>query len=516
MTGVSVTGEIDAPLPGPADFAAWRGQARRFLAAGLPPALVSWRVAGEAPGLFASAAPPETAAVSASVPRSFLEAAETAIRHRDPQRFALLYRLLWRLAHDEPGLMQVATDPDVLRLHAMAKSVRRDAHKMHAFVRFRCVGMADAPDEDCGADPAGAHYVAWFEPEHHILEAEAGFFIRRFAGLRWSILTPEASAHWDGVTLRMGPGGTRREAPAEDAHEALWRAYYRSVFNPARLKPAAMRAEMPVKYWRNLPEAREIRGLIADAPRRTAEMLARGVSAPALRRQRPPPAAAVQPTALPDVAETMPADLFSRVEDPAAALAALRAGLMGRNDLPPWTAASTQPVFGEGPLGAPLMFVGEQPGDEEDLAGRPFVGPAGRLFDRAAAEAGIDRSATYVTNAVKHFKFKPTGRRRLHQSPDAGDITYYRPFLKREIELVAPGLVVSLGATALRALTGKPLPITRVRGEMIEAPEGFRIFPTVHPSYLLRLPDPASKEREYARFIADLVAAREAADRLGS
>jgi uracil-DNA glycosylase len=161
------------------------------------------------------------------------------------------------------------------------------------------------------------------------------------------------------------------------------------------------------------------------------------------------------------------------------------------------------------------MFVGEQPGDEEDLAGRPFVGPAGRLFDRAAAEAGIDRSAAYVTNAVKHFKFKPTGRRRLHQSPDAGDIAYYRPFLKREIELVAPGLVVSLGATALRALTGKPLAITRVRGEMIEAPEGFRIFPTVHPSYLLRLPDPAGKEREYARFVADLAAAREAADRLG-
>jgi uracil-DNA glycosylase len=531
VTSLSATGEIDAVLPGPADFAAWRGQARRFLAAGLPPAHLSWRVAGEAPGLFASATPPETvaplsASVTASVPRSFLEAAETAIRHRDPERFALLYRLLWRLAHGEPGLMQVATEPDVLRLQAMAKSVRRDAHKMHAFVRFRCVEMA----EECGADPAGAHYVAWFEPEHHILEAEAGFFIRRFAGLRWSILTPEASAHWDGATLRMGPGGTRREAPAEDAHEALWRAYYRSVFNPARLKPAAMRAEMPVKYWRNLPEAREIRGLIAEAPRRTAEMLARGVSAmlphgasamlphgasaPGLRRQRPPQAA-VQPTDLPDVAETMPADLFSRVEDPAAALAALRAGLMGRNDLPPWTAASTQPVFGEGPLGAPLMFVGEQPGDEEDLAGRPFVGPAGRLFDRAAAEAGIDRSAAYVTNAVKHFKFKPTGRRRLHQSPDAGDIAYYRPFLKREIELVAPGLVVSLGATALRALTGKPLAITRVRGEMIEAPEGFRIFPTVHPSYLLRLPDPAGKEREYARFVADLAAAREAADQLG-
>ncbi|RAI61036.1 uracil-DNA glycosylase [Roseicella frigidaeris] len=501
---------MDAPLPGPADFPAWRAQARCLLAADLPPAAVAWRVAGEAPALFARDRVPETAPLTASVPRRFVEAAETAIRHRDPDRFALLYRLLWRLARGEPGLLQVATDPDILRLSAMVRAVRRDAHKMHAFLRFRCVGT-EAPGE---AGPA-AHYVAWFEPDHHILEAETGFFIRRFAGLRWSILTPEASAHWDGETLRMGPGGTRREAPAEDAHEELWRAYYRSVFNPARLKPAAMRAEMPVKYWRNLPEAREIPRLIAEAPQRVAGMLARGAAPPAARRQRPP-SRPVQPMPLPDVAETMPADLFSRIEDPAAALTALRAELMGRNDLPSWTAASTQPVFGEGPLGAALMFIGEQPGDEEDLAGRPFVGPAGRLFDRAATEAGIDRSAAYVTNAVKHFKFKPTGRRRLHQSPDAGDITYYRPFLKREIELVAPGLVVSLGATALRALTGKPLAITRVRGEVIEAPEGFRIFPTVHPSYLLRLPDPAGKEREYARFVADLAAAREMAERPGA
>jgi len=174
---------------------------------------------------------------------------------------------------------------------------------------------------------------------------------------------------------------------------------------------------------------------------------------------------------------------------------------------PLWERA-TQGVPGEGPRRARIMLVGEQPGDEEDLAGRPFVGPAGRLFNRAAEEAGIDRPAAYVTNAVKHFKFKPTGRRRLHQSPDAGDITYYRPFLKREIELVAPRLVVSLGATALRALTGKPLAITKVRGEVIETADGLRVFPTVHPSYLLRLPDPESKEREYARFVADLRAAK--------
>jgi DNA polymerase len=367
---------------------------------------------------------------------------------------------------------------------------------MHAFVRFRRIETEDGP-----------RFVAWFEPEHHILEAEAGFFVRRFAGMRWSILTPGASAHWDGAALTMGPGARRSDAPAEDAHEDLWRAYYASVFNPARLKPDAMRAEMPVKYWRNLPEARLIPRLIAEAPKRAAAMVERGASAPALRRQRNVHWPA-QPLAASDVTGTMPADLFTATADPKEALAALRAEMLALNSLPPWTAEATQMVFGEGPVGAPLVFVGEQPGDEEDIAGRPFVGPAGRLFNKALEEAGVTRDEAYVTNAVKHFKFKPTGRRRLHQSPDAGDIAYYRPFLKREIDLVGPELVVTLGATALRALSGKPLAINKSRGEVIPMADGPPIFPTVHPSYLLRLPDPDSKAREYERFVADLKRAK--------
>lgn len=493
---------IGVLLPGPADLSAWRAEARRLLAAGIPPEQVEWRVAGEGRGLFGTAAPPKDApgeapapaqaAAAARVPRRFLELAEVAIRHRDPARFALLYRLLWRLTHGEPEALEVPTDPDLVRLEAMAKSVRRDAHKMHAFLRFRPL---PAPEEGGG----GTHHIAWFEPEHHILEAEAGFFIRRFAGMRWSILTPAASAHWDGATLRMGPGASRRDAPPEDAGDDLWRAYYAAIFNPARLKPAAMRAEMPVKYWRNMPEAKEIPRLMREAPREVAAMVARGATAPAPRRQR-----AMHLAPVPDVEAGMASDLFTRTDDPAAALLALREELRARNDLPPWTANATQPVFGEGPPGAPLMFVGEQPGDEEDIAGRPFVGPAGRLFNRALEEAGIPRAETYVTNAVKHFKFTPTGRRRLHQSPDAGDITYYRPFLKREIGLVGPQLLVTLGATALRAVTGRPLAIGKVRGEVMRTEDGLALLPTVHPSYLLRLPDPEAKEREYARFLADL------------
>ncbi|MBX9698088.1 MAG: UdgX family uracil-DNA binding protein [Acetobacteraceae bacterium] len=201
------------------------------------------------------------------------------------------------------------------------------------------------------------------------------------------------------------------------------------------------------------------------------------------------------------------ASLFA-TPDGAATLDALRQDLATRNDLPDWAAAATQAVFGEGPVGADLLLVGEQPGDEEDRAGRPFVGPAGRLLDRALAEAGIARDAAYVTNAVKHFKFTPTGRRRLHQGPNAGDIAYYRPFLRREIALVGPRLLVSLGATALRALTGKPLAVTRVRGEVTQDMDARPLLPTIHPSYLLRLPDAEAKEREYARFLADLRLAR--------
>jgi DNA polymerase len=477
---------IEAVLPGPADFAAWRVAARGLIGAGVAPDAVAWRMAGEAPGLFGGETPVPAPGLSFPVPRAFVELAEIAIRHRDAERFALLYRTLWRITHGEPALMQVATDPDILRLSAMAKSVRRDAHKMHAFLRFRQVETE-----------AGTRHIAWFEPDHHIEEAEAGFFIRRFAQLRWSIVTPKRSLHWDGQEIALGPGGRRADVPADDAVAPLWRAYYAAIFNPARLKPGAMRAEMPRKYWRNLPEAADIPRLMAEAPQRVAAMLAREAMAPKPNRQKPSTAPRVEPDM----------NLLDAGTDRNAALAALARELAGRNDLPDFARRATQPVFGEGPLDATMMFVGEQPGDEEDIQGRPFVGPAGRLFDRALAEAGIPRDGAYVTNAVKHFRFTPSGKRRLHQTPEAGDIAWYRPFLLREIGIVSPRLLVGLGATALRALTGKPVPVLKARGTVLPGPEGIPVFATVHPSYLLRIPDEEGQKRAYAAFVDDLRAA---------
>ena len=167
-------------------------------------------------------------------------------------------------------------------------------------------------------------------------------------------------------------------------------------------------------------------------------------------------------------------------------------------------------VFGEGPPDATTMFVGEQPGDQEDLQGRPFVGPAGQVLDRALREAGIDRSAVYVTNAVKHFKFVQRGKRRLHQKPDTGEIEACKFWNLRELELIRPRLVVALGGTAAQSLLGKQVTIGRERGHLRAWGEGARLLITVHPSFILRVPEEAAKEHEYRRLVADLAIVKEA------
>ena len=452
-----------------ADLAGFRDAARRLAAAGIPPERVSWTVA-DAPDLFGAAADAAQAPPLA-LPRPVAALIPQVVPHRDPERYGLLYAVIWRVLHGERHLLEVGSDPLVHRLHRLSKAIGRDLHKMHAFLRFRRT-------EEAGAE----RYVAWFEPDHHILEAAAPFFVRRFQSMRWSILTPDGSAHWDGTALRLGPPGRREDVPAGDGFEDGWRTYYETTFNPARTNLRAMRAEMPKKYWRNMPETAAIPDLVRGAAARTAQMIERGPTLPARRE----PARAV--AAMAD-------------QDPTS-LDALNAIIRRSEPLVP---GATQAVLGEGPLGASVVFVGEQPGDQEDRQGRPFVGPAGQLLSRALEEAGIDRGASYLTNAVKHFKFTLRGKRRIHEKPTAGEVSHYRWWLDRELDFVAPKLVVALGATAVLALTGKSIPITRARGPFrFERFDGrFQGFITVHPSYLLRLPDEA-KEEAYAAFVADL------------
>jgi uracil-DNA glycosylase family protein len=184
-------------------------------------------------------------------------------------------------------------------------------------------------------------------------------------------------------------------------------------------------------------------------------------------------------------------------------LKSLRAEAADCRACPLWKDA-TQTVFGEGPQHAPAMLVGEQPGDKEDRAGKPFVGPAGLMLDRALQEAGIDRKKVYVTNAVKHFKFLPHGKIRLHQKPTTPEIKACRQWYERELASIKPALVVAMGATAAQSVFGKITPINKNRGRPIDLAEGITALVTVHPSYLLRLPDAEARAREYARFVDDL------------
>lgn len=230
-----------------------------------------------------------------------------------------------------------------------------------------------------------------------------------------------------------------------------------------------------------------------------------------VERNLPPPSSLSPPR------ETMEGPVARGIAEKQAAeitsLADARAAVQGCTRCPLYQYAS-QAVFGEGPKSAEVMFVGEQPGDQEDLAGRPFVGPAGQLFDAALEKAGIDRSTVYVTNAVKHFKFVQRGKRRIHNKPDSGEIEACRWWIEHERELIRPPVTVALGATAARSLLDKAVTISRVRGAPLKAEDGSEVWVTVHPSFLLRIPEEDRKREERALFVRDLKRIKQRADEL--
>ena len=470
----------EAVLPSASGFEAWREHARRLKLAGAAPEAVVWRTETTAASLFAEPPPEAPAEATFTAPRAFVALARDLSMHRDTRRFALLYRLLWRLG-DQPRLLEIASDPDVAEANLMRRGVREAIHKMHAFVRFRRV-----------ESEADETYVAWFEPPHRVALAGADFFVQRMANLRFSILTPDVAVHWDGQGLTTTPGVDRAQAPDEDALEDCWRTYYASIFNPARLNPKVMTQHMARKYWRNLPEAALIPQMVAGAQARADAMVKAEPTAPSRRAER--------------IAERQVRETRLDPAETPASLADVAKGISQCRRCPLWRDA-TQAVPGEGPQAARLMLVGEQPGDQEDLAGRPFIGPAGQLLDRALAEAGAPRGAFYVTNAVKHFKHELRGKRRLHKSPNAGEVQACRWWLDAERALVGPKVIVALGATAARAVLGRPVSVLTARGEAGVLDDGALGFVTVHPSYLLRIPDEAARARAYAAFVDDLRAA---------
>jgi len=469
---------VRVQLASETDVAGFRAHARQLLATGIAPDAVVWATRADDGDLFGDSDSRALIAPTAPVqvphvPPSFIALCETVALHRDPQRYALLYRLLWRFAH-EPQLRHDPLDADVLQARQMAHAVGRDIHKMRAFVRFRRV-------ERAGEAPL---HVAWFEPDHYIVEANAPWFMRRFTQMHWAILTPERSAAWDGEHLLLQPGARREDAPAADAGEQLWLTYYRSIFNPARLKLEMMTKEMPRRYWKNLPEAQLITPLAAHAHAVAGEMVAReGTQPRRVIRERVSAPAPVLP------AGTLEA-LRTEVQD-------CRACPLG--------ALATQAVHGEGARGG-VMFVGEQPGDQEDLAGQLFVGPAGQLLHRGLDAAGVSREHAYFTNAVRHFGFQLRGRRRIHKTPGQREIAACSRWLEEEIALVKPQVLIALGATAARSLLGRPVAITSERGQWQVREDGLRVLVTWHPSALLRMSE-SERAGAWPLFVADLAKA---------
>ncbi len=434
------------------DFTTWRAQARDLIAKNIPPTDLVW---DETPQqhLFAETESPSSAENGKiTVPSVFFRLAEVIACHRSENRWNLLYRLLWRLTHGEKNLLQISTDPLMHELLLMEKAIRRDAHKTKAFVRFRLV-----------REEQGNHYIAWHRPDHRVLPLVAGFFARRFAAMVWTILTPDESLHWDGTQLIYGAGVDASQAPEKDDLEDLWRSYYRATFNPARIKIKTMKREMPVRHWKTLPETDIIADMLAEAPARVEAMIAH------------------QEGSKTSAADFMP-ETFDLMQLRKAA-AACRGCELYRQ--------ATQTVFGEGSHKAQLVLVGEQPGNDEDLGGRPFIGPAGEILDAALAQAGIDRSDIYITNAVKHFRFVQQGEFRRHVSPTRPYVHACKPWLDAEIDTLKPRVIVCLGNTAAKALIDPGFAMKTGRGRWYgDSPA---ILATFHPSSILRAID---SERE--------------------
>ncbi|WP_435018299.1 TIGR03915 family putative DNA repair protein [Tundrisphaera sp. TA3] len=408
------------------DFDAWRPAARALLAADVPPADILFDD-GTTPGLFAAdELPAAPAGGTFNVPRAFVALAEAVACHRDPRRWEYLYRALWRLTRGEPHLLDLATDGDVGWLMQAEKSVRRDIHKMHAFVRFRAVG---------------GHFVAWHRPDHRILRRASPFFARRFPEMRWSILTPDESALWDGDGLQFGPGVPAKDAPAPDELEVMWKTYYRATFNPARIKIRAMKKELPVRHWPTLPETAIIPDILAEAPARVAAMVAHQ-----------------------EGCARSAADFFPATRDLASLRAAARdcsaCGLCGPD---------SPPVFGQGPADARVVLIGD----------RPIDGEAGELLDAALDEAGLARLAVYRTHAVK---------RAAGDGTRAGprEAAACRPWLLAELATIRPAVAVCLGPAAARAVLGPLFRFADRRGEVVAAAGGAKVVATVHPAAALR------------------------------
>jgi probable DNA metabolism protein len=424
------------------DFAEWRSVARALLIQGVAPQAVEW----------ADPAKPVDRWSATEVVK--LEAVEHRKVGRVPPKFLRLAPAA--LCHTDPGRFgllysllwrmqkhrEVLFDLDDTDVGKLNRRVEAVLVEFQRMKEGLRFRRAVSADGHKGL-------IASFEPKHYVLERVAPHFTEAIAGEDWVITTPYRSAFWDGKELTYGEG----RLSAARAQSLL-----RNLSAPPIIAVSEPTAEEEMAVHGETHDRREAR-----------------------RSQLPPP----------------------EPHEDITSLAEARAEVQGCRRCPLFEHA-TQAVFGEGPERANIMFVGEQPGDQEDLQGKPFVGPAGKLFDKALERVGIDRRKAYVTNAVKHFKFVPRGKRRLHQRPNSGEITACRFWLELEREFVKPKVIVALGATAVQSLLGRTATITSLRGKPIDLDDGTLLYVTIHPSYLLRIRDDTDARAEERAFEADL------------
>lgn len=468
-------------------FAAWRAASLRALSESLAPEMIEWRVGESAAlpqtqALFDYGETSENAAPSAPtvhVSKELAALLKDAALYRSTERWAFLYKVLWRWQHGDRAVASPA-DADGAQLYRMAKSVRRAKHDMIAYVRFRKQASAAQTPE----------YLAWYEPDHDVLAWAADHFAQRMGRTSWMIATPRAAAFWDGQQLHLEqrralPGDHRADTADKDEAEALWLAYYRSTFNPARLNEAALEQHMPVRFWKGLPEGHLIPAMISEAKsgaRRLAQASAVGSRG---GKSIPVEAEVAQP-----------------VREPPSSLDRCRRCELWRN--------ATQAVGGSGAGDARIMLIGEQPGDQEDLAGLPFVGPAGQLLTLAITSAGLSRDQVYLTNAVKHSKWEPRGKRRLHKTAGQREVEACSFWLERELQTVRPTVIVTLGATALIALLHEKANLRDYLHAPFEAAGAWGIA-TYHPSFALRQQNDEARDKILTAISQALIQARELA-----
>ncbi|NRA65639.1 MAG: TIGR03915 family putative DNA repair protein [Pseudobacteriovorax sp.] len=437
------------------NFDQWRDQARLALSQDLGPETVHWNDLRHSKDmdLFQSSDTQEYNIRSKQfhLNRQFIGTLSRLSSYRDPQRWNFLYRLLWRYLHEGAEFLDDPLDGDVRQMHRWSKELGRDSHKCKAFLRFR-------------KQPEG-FYQARYASKHYVLKGLVEYFSTRFAAMDFEIITPWESLRWFAGKAQYTESGEVFDAIDSDDFDDLWLTYYRNTYNPARLNMKATLAEMPKYLWKNMPETELIPEMIATSDQQVDAMLE---AAPKFQ---------------------LDTSSLNSLTDVSRAVSECRACLL--------CDGFGNAVPGRGQKDAAIMIVGEQPGDHEEKAGKPFVGPSGKLLAKILREESLGEESIYLTNTVKHFRHRKEGARRIHMRPSQTSIHACRAFLIAEIQIVRPQVILCLGITSSRALRG-------VYAQLNDAEEildfGFgevKVISGPHPAAIMRA---AGAKREQLLF----------------